>query len=668
MSKRTITIEDLTQFKLVGDPQIHATEELVLFGLKTITDKNKAISHLHIVDFQGKVHQLTQGEKTCGAGRWVPGTKTISFTSGRGTTGDQIFILPEVGEAKQITKLEEGSIGGYAWSPDGKYIAFTHRKTHPDFTEKAIAERKEKGLSDAPLAFETTWYRLDGDGYFGEQRHHLYLLHVVSGDLTLLCDKSAHGEYSMSWSPNSDRLAVIRSAEKEPFVEKPNDQIYLIDLTGNETMIAGLPKGFKESIRWSPNGEWLAFAGNDSLDDPWGALNTRLYKVRPDGSGYTCLTPTSDYDLGVSTLSDTKESGYGAVMNWASDSTGLYAQFGWQGETHLAFINADSGDIKMITSGKCCNFIGNINDDSTMVPAVYGDPTTVPELTLIDTRSGHAKQLTKFNQAWSNEVAVSSPEGIYLDSPDGTKVHTWVLKPVDFDSAKKYPAILEVHGGPHAQYGWVFFHEFQLLAAQGYVVVYTNPRGSKGYGEDHCNAIKGDWGNKDWIDVQTATAWMKAQPYIDNANLGIMGGSYGGYMTNWAIGHTHDFTAAITDRCVSNMVSMAGNSDFPVNKDGYFKGCAWGSLEDIKGLWDQSPIAYFTSVKTPTLIIHSEGDLRCNVEQSEQVFIALKMQGIETRFVRYPKSTSHGMSRNGPADLRMHRLQEIVNWWKRQLD
>ena len=138
-------------------------------------------------------------------------------------------------------------------------------------------------------------------------------------------------------------------------------------------------------------------------------------------------------------------------------------------------------------------------------------------------------------------------------------------------------------------------------------------------------------------------------------------------MTNGAIGHTHDFKAAITDRCVANMVSMAGNSDFPVNKDGYFQGTAWGSLEDIKGLWAQSPIAFFTSVKTPTLIIHSEGDLRCNIEQSEQVFIALKMQGVETRFVRYPKNTSHGMSRNGPADLRMHRLGEIVAWWKRQL-
>jgi len=149
--------------------------------------------------------------------------------------------------------------------------------------------------------------------------------------------------------------------------------------------------------------------------------------------------------------------------------------------------------------------------------------------------------------------------------------------------------------------------------------------------------------------------------------MGVMGGSYGGYMTNWVIGHCQDFKAAITDRCVSNMVSMAGNSDFPFNKDSYFKGFPWGDIDDIRELWRQSPISYFKNVKTPTLIIHSEGDLRCNVEQSEEIFVALQMQGIESRFVRYPQNTSHGMSRGGPPDLRLHRLGEILSWWDRHL-
>lgn len=667
MSKRAVTVEDLLQFQLVSDPQIHPSEESILFGLKRTDEKFKSVSHLHTVDFQGNVHQLTQGEKSCGAGRWIPGSKSVSFVSGRGTTGDQLFILPEVGEAKQITKLDEGSIGAYEWSPNGKYIAFTYRKTHEDFTEKGIKERKEKGMSDAPLAFETTWYRLDGDGYFGEQRHQLFLLNVETEEVTLLSDKSAHGDYSFAWNPKSDKLAVARSAEKEPFVGKPNDQVYILDLKGNETALAGLPKGHKGSLKWSPNGEWLVFAGNDSVEDPWGALNTRLYKVKPDGSGYTALTPTTDYDLDVATLSDTKDAAGGAVLSWSPDSSGVYTQIAWHGETHLGFIDITTGEIKVISSGKCAHFIDNVDSKGDFASAIYGDPVTIPEIALLDCKTGAMKQLTHFNDQWSEGVSIARPEDLTLDSPDGSKLHVWVLKPADFDPNKRYPGILEVHGGPHTQYGWVFFHEFQVLAAQGYVVVYTNPRGSKGYGEAHCNAIKGDWGNKDWIDIQTALEWMKSQPYLDHGKLGIIGGSYGGYMTNWAIGHTDDFRAAITDRCVSNMVSMSGSSDFPVNKDGYFQGCAYSSLEDIRGLWNQSPIAYFNEVKTPTLIIHSEGDLRCNIEQSEQVYMALKMQGVEARFVRYPKNTSHGMSRSGPADLRIHRLQEIVNWWKRHL-
>ncbi|RYG28536.1 S9 family peptidase, partial [bacterium] len=216
-------------------------------------------------------------------------------------------------------------------------------------------------------------------------------------------------------------------------------------------------------------------------------------------------------------------------------------------------------------------------------------------------------------------------------------------------------------------YGWVFFPEFQTLAAEGYAVVYSNPRGSKGYGEAFCKAIQGDWGNKDWLDIQAVTKWAKAHPAIDPERVGILGGSYGGYMTNWAIGHSREYKAAITDRCVSNLVSMAGNSDFPSNKDGYFKGTAYGDLEAIRELWRQSPLSAFEGVTTPTLVIHSEGDLRCNVEQGEEVFSALKLQGVPTRFVRYPRTTSHGMSRSGPNDLRIHRLNEMVAWFAKYL-
>jgi acylaminoacyl-peptidase len=224
--------------------------------------------------------------------------------------------------------------------------------------------------------------------------------------------------------------------------------------------------------------------------------------------------------------------------------------------------------------------------------------------------------------------------------------------------------VLEIHGGPHGQYGVGFFHEMQLLAAQGYVVVFSNPRGSKGYGEDFCAAIKGTWGRKDWEDMQAVIAWMSGLPDVDASRLGVMGGSYGGYMTNWIVGHTGAFRAAITDRCVSNLVSMFGSSDIAEEPGNYWTGNCW---DDAAELWDQSPLKHLGNCTTPTLIIHSEGDLRCNVEQAEQVYMALKHLGVPTRLVRYPRSTSHGMSRAGPPDMRLHRLGQILGWWKRWL-
>jgi dipeptidyl aminopeptidase/acylaminoacyl peptidase len=274
------------------------------------------------------------------------------------------------------------------------------------------------------------------------------------------------------------------------------------------------------------------------------------------------------------------------------------------------------------------------------------------------------KRLSNFNGELLGQLTLAKPESAWVTSADGTKVQVWSIKPPNFKTGKKYPAILEIHGGPHAMYGVDFFHEFQTLAAQGYVVFFSNPRGSKGYGRDHCSAIRGSWGSADWRDLQAVIEFMKQRPYVDPRCLGVMGGSYGGYMTNWIIGRTRDFKAAITDRCVSNLVSFPGTTDYLEPPDRYWPGNWWDRPEK---LWAMSPLKDLGKCRTPTLIIHSEGDLRCNIEQAEQVFTVLKLNNVPTRFVRYPSSTSHGLSRTGPPDLRLHRLNQILEWWKRWL-
>lgn len=672
MPKRPIKAEDLLRIVVVGDPQISPDGNRILFTRKHVGEKNKYITNLYSVDHEGSVTQWTQGENGAGHGRWSPDGQTIAFVSGRDKPASQIYLIPTSGgEAQKLTDLPEGSIGGFKWSPDGSKLAFTFRGQDPQRTEKSKKEREEKGLSTPPWEIDTVMYRLDGDGYFGNFRYELYVFDVASKSVLCTYNASPDGSYSLDWNPNSKELAVIHTASKRPFIDPPNYQIYRVTCDGQTWQLKGLPKGEKGEPRWSPDGKWIAYVGDVDEKDPWGTRNSKLYVVKADGGEPRNLTGHEDYDMAVGTLSDTKESGYAAVMEWAPDSKGIYVQIGWHGESQLGYVDLKNGGTHVLTEGKHSLVLGNVSHDARRVAATWGHSTKLQEVAVIEAELATGRLvprvLTNFNQAFHDEIKLSEPEDFWLDSTDGTKVHCWAMKPIGYKEPKRYPSVLEIHGGPHAQYGNAFFHEFQLLAAEGYVVVYSNPRGSKGYGEAFCAAIRGDWGNKDWDDIQAVTHWMQHQPYIHPGQMGVMGGSYGGYMTNWVIGHTHDFRAAITDRCVSNMVSMAGNSDFPFNKDGYFKGVAWGDHKEIKELWNQSPIAYFEKVKTPTLIIHSEGDLRCNIEQSEQVFVALQQQGIESRFVRYPQNTSHGMSRGGPPDLRLHRLGEIMKWWAKHL-
>lgn len=670
MPKRPITADDLKLIHYVSDPQISPDGSRVLFAKKHVGEKNKYVTNLFSVDRAGAVTQWTQGDAGAGHGRWSPDGSQIAFISGREGKMPQIFLIAATGgEARKLTNLPEGSIGGFKWSPDGKHLAFLFRETDPVWTQKAAKEREENGGSTPAREIDSVWYRLDGDGYFLNQRYALYLVEVATGATRELYKSNGYGFMSFEWAPNSQEIAVTSSIAKNPYFDAPNEQIFRVDLTGQAWMLEGLPKGEKGTLAWSPDGNQIAYLGDVSEDDPWGTRNTKLYVVDAKGGEARCLSADDDYCLTVMTLSDTKDASGDGVLIWSPDSKAVYVSVGWHGSVQLGYCEVAKGGIQLLSKGNHVVTVGSLNGAGDGFGVLWGDVTHLNEVGVYDLNkpSDAPTVLTAFNNEFHETIQIQEPEELWLESTDGVKVHAWVMKPVGYLEPKRYPAILQIHGGPHTQYGWTFFHEFQFLAAQGYVVVYSNPRGSKGYGEAHCGAIKGDWGNKDWDDIQTVTRWMQHQPYIHPGQMGVMGGSYGGYMTNWVIGHTHDFAAAITDRCVSNLVSMAGSSDFPFNKDGYFGGCAWGDLDRIKELWRQSPIAYFEGVKTPTLVIHSEGDLRCNVEQGEQVFHALQAQGVDSRFVRYPQSTFHGMSRSGPHDLRLHRLNEIKMWMDKYL-
>lgn len=670
MPKRAITAQDLLKIEYVGDPQIRPDGSEILFTKKVLGAKNKMVTNLFTVNLDGDVTQWTQGDSGASHGRWSPDGSRIAFISAREKPKAQIYVISRTGgEAAKLTNLPEGSIGGFKWSPDGTKLAFLFRETHPNWTDQASKEREESGLSTPPHEIDSEWYRLDGDGYFDNQRYKIYVADATTGEHKEVYAADSLGEYSFDWLPTSDKLVVAHSACKFPFREKSNDQLFVVSLDGKAAQIPGLPGGTKGGITVSPDGKLIAYVGSTHEHATWGTENQHLYVVNTDGSNLRCLTEKDDYSMGVMSLSDSKDASGDYVVEWAPDGQAIYVSIGWHGEVQLAYVPLATGSCQMLTKGKHSVTVGNVSKDGEFIACLWGDATRLTEVAVYEMAKHQPapRVLTHFNEAFHEEIHAVEPEEMWLKSPDGNDVHAWVMKPFGFSEKNKYPAILQVHGGPHAQYGWAFFHEFQLLAAEGYMVFFSNPRGSKGYGEDFCQAIKGCWGDKDWQDIQTVTHAMEHHPNVNAGRMGVMGGSYGGYMTNWVIGHTKVFRAAITDRCVSNLVSMGGSSDFPMNKDDYFGGCVWGDLESIRALWKQSPIAYFEGVETPTLVIHSEGDLRCNIEQGEQVFHALQMQGVPSRFVRYPRSTFHGMSRTGPPDLRLHRLAEIVGWMDRWL-
>jgi dipeptidyl aminopeptidase/acylaminoacyl peptidase len=330
-------------------------------------------------------------------------------------------------------------------------------------------------------------------------------------------------------------------------------------------------------------------------------------------------------------------------------------------------VDVSDASLHYLTQGRYHDELGNRSADGMTWTFTRGSATRLPEVYAGSIVDGTfvCEKLTSQNEEFFSGLQLVEPEVTWVKSHDGTPVQTWILYPPEGSESTLAPAILDIHGGPHSSYGEAFMHDHQVLAAQGYTVVYSNPRGSKGYGAVFSSAIKERWGEKDWEDIQAVIEQMKRLPGVDHARLGVMGGSYGGYLSNWATSHTTLFKAAVTDRGVSNLISFFGTTDYVRPPEtGWEQATPWHHPEK---LWNQSPLKYVGDVVTPTLIIHPQGDLRVSIEQAEQWFTALQLRGVPSRFVRYRGMVSHQMTRLGPPDLRLDRLEQIIMWFAEYL-
>jgi dipeptidyl aminopeptidase/acylaminoacyl peptidase len=670
---RKMTAEDFMRLQIVSDPQISPDSERIVFVKKSVdAAKSKYRSEIWITPtLEGEPRRFTGSDSNDSHPRWSPDGTKIAFLSDRQKPKSRIFTIPtDGGEPTALTTLEtEGGIEGFRWSPDGTKIAFLFRETPEAYRKEKVEERQKQELPSPPRVHTTLNYRHDASGFVDGAFAQIWVADAATG----ACTQLTTGPYTCelpTWSPDSATLAFL--SDRRPardIAPHYDDGLWTVPVSGGDLTRIPTPLGPKHGLTWSPDGARFAYLGNPDLTDTWGTNNPRLF-VLPTTGGERArdLTGALDLYVGYASLSDSHEVGAGDTIQWNASGDTLFFPVSERGDTRLYLVGADGGrPFPLSPAG--AELGGFTLSPNGRAAITLGTPLCPQELTVLlePKQPGEGVQVrarTEFNRAFSEEIAVVAPEAISISGSTGGTVEGWLLKPADLDPAQRYPAIVYVHGGPHTQYGNILMHEFQFLAANGYVVVYVNPRGSVGYGEAHTKAIKGDWGNRDYEDILAAADYAEKLPYVDTKRMAIMGGSYGGYMTAWAVGHTGRFACAITDRLVGNLHSMAGTTDFAWRHGAYFGGDTWN---DPLPLWQHSPLAFAGHINTPLLIIHSDGDLRCPIGQAEELFAALRMQNKVVEFVRYPAETSHGMSRNGPPSLRLDRLQRNLAWLDRWL-
>jgi dipeptidyl aminopeptidase/acylaminoacyl peptidase len=654
MRKSYVAINDLYRLQFLREIALSPDGTKVAYTIEWMDKKkNKYFSNLYIAYADGKNRRFVGGEKDIKNPQWSPNGKLISFILT--DKGEQnIWAIPaDGGEAYAITHTK-GFFGNYDWSPDSKHIVC-------EFTEKKEDKERVPDKDKPPLYYhiKNMWYKLDGRGMLPEEKQHIWRVSVRSGKMKQLTF-GRNGDEFPSVSPDG-QYVVFSSNRNEYFEERMQYyDIYIIGINGEKERRIKTPAGPKWAPIFSPDGKSIIYRGRLYPEEWVGWRNIYLWKVPVKGGKSVNITKSFDRSFDALAIDDL---GHYASSLPAFSVDGKY----------LYDMTADGGDQCLyridIRQRRVERFVGNseriyaFDHDGKNTFALAISNNADPGNLYLFTH-GKRKQLTYLNKDYLKTHRLAQPEELKWKGYRGHIIQGWLLKPPGFRADRKYPLIVQIHGGPHAAYGNSFFHEFQVLAANGYVVFYSNPHGSAGYGEKFARALHNQWGIPDSKDIFDAVALITKRKYIDRKRMGVMGGSYGGFMTNWIIGHTDMFKVAVTMRSVVNMLSFL-SSDFGFGIPKEFKG-NWWAKGNFEFYWNMSPLKYVRKMKTPVLIIHSEQDHRCPIGQAEELFAALKLLKRDVEMVRFP-AEPHGLSRHGSPRRREKRLEFILKYIDRYL-
>jgi dipeptidyl aminopeptidase/acylaminoacyl peptidase len=644
----TGTIWDL---RSVSDPQITKDAKSVIYVLGW-SDKmvDQRYTNLWVVSGDGKDDRpLTTGAYKDSEPRLSPDGSRVAYLSNRsGKTQIHVRWLDSAQEA-QITDSQQAP-SNIVWSPDGKWIGYEARvPAKPDWAPKMPEKPAGAKWADPPIVVTKLRWRENGVGLIQPGFTQIFAIPATGGTAKQVTSGDYQHAQTFAWSPDGKWIYTSTNRIPDAEYSLEGGDIYAYSVEDGTIKQLTTRKGPDSDPVPSPGGKKIAFLGHDWKFQSY-TVN-HLYVMDTDGKNTKNLTASLDRDV--------------RAPHWSWDGKTLYFLVDDHGNTQLYSADPESGEVKAITSGQ--QQLGMAGGDgfslanNLMVATVRATATEPGDVVMVPAyRQGPAEKLTHVNDSLMSQYQLGAVEELTYDSFDGKNMQGWIIKPPYFDASKKYPFILDIHGGPHAMYGIGFQHELQIQAARGYVVLYLNPRGSTGYGEEFGNIIHTKYPGDDYTDLMKGVDKMIEKGYIDPKKLCVTGGSGGGLLTAWIIGHTNRFAAAVSQYPVTNWITQAGTAD-----GGYTHSALWLKAfpwEQPQQFLEHSPIYYAKNFKTPTMVITGEADLRTPIAESEELYFALKAQKIPSVLIRVPEEF-HGI--RGRNSHYIEKIEQIMAWMER---
>jgi dipeptidyl aminopeptidase/acylaminoacyl peptidase len=667
-ARRAISETDLFRFVWIADPQISPDGKAVAFVRVTVNDKRDGYdTALWLVDTTGSgvPRALTAGPRDL-APRWSPDGATLAFLRSPEKDGKpqpaQLYLLPMTGgEAQRVSDLPRPVLAPI-WSPDGSKIAFASTLTPDDLVSKPEPAHK----SDVRVITRSA-YRSNGGGFVEPARRTaVWLVAAQPGRRPSRVTEGQFDVDNVSWMPDSSGLFFTSTQVDDPAFESPDTDLYSVSVAGGPQSKVASIDGTIGRAAFSPDGTRVAFRGTLNSHPVRSYNQPDLFVAGAHAGGAEPKNLTARYDFDVDGgLAADQRAPRGSLPSdpiWTADGRSVLVATTERGSQNLQRIDAETGETTPVTRGPQEVTAFTVSRDGSSAVLLISTPTNIGDLERLDLTTGARTPLTHVNDDLFSSLTLTPPEEVWFESFDHRKIQTWVQKPPDFDAAKKYPLVLNIHGGPHAAYGYTFDHEFQWLAARGYLVVYPNPRGSTSYGQEFGNSIQYRFPGDDAKDLNAAVDAIVKRGWADPKRLFVTGGSGGGILTNWIVTQTDRYAAAVSQRSIADWSAFWYATDFTLFQPRWFTAPPW---EAPKEYASRSPITFVDRVKTPVKFIEGEQDLRTPpAAGGEQMYRALKYRHVPTEMVVFP-GESHELSRSGQPWHRVERLQHILAWFQK---